>query len=153
MKSGSQLSPTLWSGEGGLYWVVCLDLYWRLMVGWALSSEWRREFVEQAFLMGEDSRGGSVSPLVHADGGSPSARTAFRERLAADNCQQGMSRTGHCWDTAVAESFFSVLKCEMVPDEHFAARQEAKDQLFDYIEVFANRSWIHSATGYLAPAE
>jgi putative transposase len=64
-----------------------------------------------------------------------------------------MSRKGNCWDTAVAESFFGHLKCEMVDGEQFASRQEAKARLFDYIEVFDNRARIHSAAGYLAPAE
>jgi putative transposase len=103
--------------------------------------------------MGQQRRGTAVSPLVHSDRGSQYASRAFRARLAAWKCQQSMSRQGNCWDNAVAESFFSALKCEMAHDECFATRQEAKDKLFDYIEVFYNRSRIHSATGYLAPAE
>jgi transposase InsO family protein len=64
-----------------------------------------------------------------------------------------MSRRGQCWDNAVAESFFSVLKMELVDNERYARRQEAKDSVFEYIEVFYNRIRIHSATGYLSPAE
>jgi transposase InsO family protein len=64
-----------------------------------------------------------------------------------------MSRKGNCWDNAVAESFFSVLKSEMVDQERCATRQEAKDQLLDYREVIDNRSPVHCATGYLAAAE
>lgn len=64
-----------------------------------------------------------------------------------------MSRKGNCWGNAVTESFFSVLKSEMVHHERFATRQEAKDKLFDYIEVFYNRMRIHSASEYFAPAE
>ena len=64
-----------------------------------------------------------------------------------------MSRKGNCWDNSVTESFFGNLKSEMVHHECFATRQEAKDKLFDYIEVFYNRSRIHSASQYFAPAE
>jgi transposase InsO family protein len=64
-----------------------------------------------------------------------------------------MSRKGNCWDNAVTESFFGNLKRELVHHERFATRQEAKDKIFDYIEVFYNRSRIHSASEYLAPAE
>jgi putative transposase len=64
-----------------------------------------------------------------------------------------MSRKGECWDNAVTESFFGVLKNELVQHEHFATRREARDKLFDYIEVFYNRVRTHSATDYFAPAE
>lgn len=143
----------IWTQEGWLYLAVFLDLYSRLVVGWAVSAELTTKFVEQAFLMGQHRRGGAASVLVHSDRGSQYASGAFRERLRAWDCQQSMSRKGNCWDNAVAESFFGVLKIEAVHGESFATRQEAKDQLFDYIEVFYNRSRIHSATGYLAPAE
>jgi transposase InsO family protein len=64
-----------------------------------------------------------------------------------------MSRRGNCWDNAVAESFFGALKLELVYDERFRKRQEARDSIFEYIEVFYNRSRIHSAVGYISPAE
>jgi transposase InsO family protein len=64
-----------------------------------------------------------------------------------------MSRRGNCWGNAVAESFFGVLKLGLVDDERFRRRQEARDSIFEYIEVFYNRSRIHSAAGYLSPAE
>jgi len=143
----------IWTAEGWLYLVVFLDLYSRLVVGWAVSEQLTAGFVEQAFMMGQQRRGEAVSPLVHSDRGSQYASSSFRERLAAWKCPQSMSRKGNCWDNAVAESFFGVLKSEMVHHERFATRQEAKDKLFDYIEVFYNRSRIHSATGYLSPAE
>jgi putative transposase len=132
---------------------VFLDLYSRLVVGWAVSDKLTSKFVEEAFLLGHQRRGQAVSPLVHSDRGSQYASASFRERLEAWNCQQSMSRKGNCWDNAVAESFFGNLKCEMVDGEQFVTRQEAKDRLFDYIEVFYNRARIHSAAGYLAPAE
>jgi transposase InsO family protein len=64
-----------------------------------------------------------------------------------------MSRKGSCWDNAVAESFFSALKLELVADERFQNRQQARDRVFEYIKVFYNRNRIHSAADYLSPAE
>lgn len=143
----------IWTSEGWLYLVVFLDLYSRLVVGWAVSATLSTEFVEQAFLQGQARRGRAVSPLVHSDRGSQYASAAFRERLAAWDCRQSMSRKGNCWDNAVSESFFSNLKRELVHHERFVTRQEAMAQLFDYIEVFYNRSRIHSAADYFAPAQ
>jgi len=133
--------------------VVFLDLYSRLVVGWAVSESLETELVERAFLQGQTRRGGAVSPLVHSDRGSQYASAAFRERLSAWGCSQSMSRKGKCWDNAVTESFFGILKNELVHHERFGTRQEAKGKIFDYIEVFYNRSRIHSATDYFAPAE
>jgi len=143
----------IWTQEGWLYLVVFLDLYSRLVVGWAISESLEAGFVEQAFLQGQSRRGLAVSPLVHSDRGGQYASASFRERLSAWGCRQSMSRRGNCWDNAVTESFFGNLKSEMVHHERFATRQEAKDKLFDYIEVFYNRSRIHSAADYFAPAE
>lgn len=143
----------IWTDEGWLYLVVFLDLYSRLVVGWTVSERMTVEFVEAAFLQAHHRRASAVSPLVHSDRGSQYASAAFRERLAAWNCRQSMSRKGKCWDNAVSESFFGNSKCEMVHHERFATREEAKDKLFDYIEVFYNRMRIHSTISYFAPAE
>ncbi len=143
----------LWTDEGWLYLVVFLDLYSRLVVGWTLSERMTSEFVEAAFLQAQARRGGDVSPLVHSDRGSQYASATFKEQLAAWGCSQSMSRKANCWDNAVSESFFGILKNELVHHERFKTRQEAKDQIFDYIEVFYNRMRIHSASDYFAPAE
>lgn len=143
----------IWTDEGWLYLVVFLDLYSRLVVGWAVSERLTSEFVEQAFLQGQARRARAVSPLVHSDRGSQYASAAFTERLMAWDCQQSMSRKGNCWDNAVTESFFGLLKNELIHHERFATRRAAKDKIFDYIEVFYNRTRIHSAIDYFAPAE
>lgn len=145
--------PYVWTAEGRLYLVVFLDLYSRLVVGWAVSESPEAGFVERAFLQGQRRRGGGVSPLIHSDRGCRFASAAFREKLAARGCSQSMSRKGNCRDNAASESLFGNLKSEMVHHERFVTRQEAKDKLFDYIEVFYNRMRIHSAAGYFAPAE
>jgi len=143
----------IWTDEGWLYLVVFLDLYSRLGVGWAVSESLETEFVEVAFLQAQCRRGSAVSPLVHSDRGSQYASAAFKARLTAWDWRQSMSRKGNCWDNAVTESFFGILKNELVHHERFGTRPEAKDKLFDYIEVFYNRSRIHSASDHFAPGE
>jgi putative transposase len=142
----------VWTDEGWLYLAVFLDLFSRMVVGWSMSETMTTELIVSAFEMGQGRRGG-VSPMVHSDRGSQYASTRFRQELAARSCQQSMSRRGNCWDNAVAESFFGALKLELVYDERFRKRQGARDSIFEYIEVFYNRSRIHSAVGYLSPAE
>jgi putative transposase len=143
----------VWTDEGWLYLAVFLDLYSRLVVGWSMSERMSAELLVAAFEMGQSRRGGRVSPLVHSDRGSQYASAAFREQLIASHCRQSMSRRGNCWDNAVAESFFGVLKLELVYEERFRRRQEARDRIFEYIEVFYNRCRMHSAANYLSPAE
>jgi transposase InsO family protein len=142
----------VWTDEGWLYLAVFLDLYSRMVVGWSMSERMTTELIVAAFEMGQGRRGG-VKPLVHSDRGSQYASAAFRDHLAAYDCGQSMSRRGNCWDNAVAESFFGVLKLELVYEERFRRRQEARDQIFEYIEVFYNRRRMHSAADYLSPAE
>lgn len=142
----------VWTDEGWLYLAIFLDLYSRMVVGWSMSERMTSELIVSAFLMGQGRRGG-VKPLIHSDRGSQYASSSFREQLAAHRCLQSMSRKGNCWDNAVAESFFSALKLELVSDERFKNRQQARDRIFEYIEVFYNRGRIHSAVGYLSPAE
>jgi len=143
----------VWTDEGWLYLAVFIDLYSRLVVGWAVSAQLHTALIAEAFMMGQSRRGRAVAPLVHSDRGSQYASAAFRERLAAWDCSQSMSRKGNCWENAVTESFFGNLKNELVHHERFTTSHAAKDKLFDYIEVFYNRSRIHSASDYFSPAE
>lgn len=142
----------VWTAEGWLYLAIFLDLFSRMVVGWSMSERITSELVVSAFEMGQKRRGG-VSPLIHSDRGSQYSSSIFREKLAAQGCGQSMSRKGNCWDNAVAESFFSALKLELVANERFKNRQQARDQIFEYIELYYNRSRIHSAADYLSPAE
>lgn len=142
----------LWTDQGWLYLAIFLDLFSRMVVGWSMSERMTSDLVISAFQMGQRRRGG-VNPLIHSDRGSQYASSNFREQLRVRGCRQSMSRRGNCWDNAVAESFFSALKLELVSDERFKDREQARDSIFEYIEVFYNRSRIHSATGYLSPAE
>jgi transposase InsO family protein len=123
-----------------------------MVVGWSMSEKMTSELIVSGLLMGESRRGG-VNPQIHSDRGSQYASSSFRQQLSAYGCLQRLSRKGDCWDNAVAESFFSALKLELVSDERFNSRQQARDSIFEYIEVFYNRSRSHSAADYLSPAE
>lgn len=143
----------IWTAEGWLYLAVFIDLFSRMVVGWSISERMTTELVEAALGMGITRRGGRAPRLVHTDRGSQYASDRFRELVEQVFALQSMSRKGNCWDNAVAESFFSALKVEMVDHEEFETRREATLAVFDYIEVFYNRKRIHSATGFLSPAE
>lgn len=143
----------IWTDEGWLYVAVFIDLFSRMVVGWSMRAHMTSELVEAALRMGVARRGGHAPRLVHTDRGSQYASASFRQLVADVFCTQSMSRRGNCWDNAVAESFFSALKLELVHHERFQTRRQATTQIFDYIEVFYNRSRIHSAIGYLSPAE
>ena len=142
-----------WTDEGWLYLAIFLDLYSRMVEGWSMSESMTTDLIVSAFLMGQGRREGGVRPLAHSDRGSQYASATFRERLSAYSCKQSMSRRGNCWDNAVAEGFFSGLRLGLVYRERYGRRQEARDSIFEYIEVFYKRRRIHSAVGYITPAE
>jgi transposase InsO family protein len=91
--------------------------------------------------------------IWHTDRGSQYASDSHRELLKEHGITQSMSRKGNCWDNAVSESFFHTLKTELVHHQHYRTRAEAKQDIFEYIEVFYNRERIHSAKNYLSPVD
>ncbi len=138
--------------EGWLYLAVVLDLYSRRVIGWSMSDQINESLVESSLAMAV-SRGSYSSELIfHSDRGSQYAANRIRSRLAELAIRQSMSRKGNCWDNAVSESFFGTLKQELV-NRVFASREEARAELFEYIEVFYNRERLHSSIGYRTPAE
>lgn len=139
--------------EGWLYLAVFIDLYSRQIVGWSAKADMTVELVLAAYEEARTSTG-AVPNLVHSDRGSQYASNAFRTALSNSNSMQSMSGKGNCWDNAVAESFFSTLKSEMIYRvATFETRDQAQFALFDYIEMFYNTKRLHSALGYLTPAE
>ena len=137
--------------EGWLYLATFIDLYSRKVVGWSMNERMTADLVLSAFQMASDRQGVVAPELVHSDRGSQYASEAFRNRLK--KCKQSMSRKGNCWDNAVAESFFGALKSELVYRQPFETRKEAEVSIFDYIEIFYNRTRLHSTLGYVSPAE
>ena len=142
--------------EGWLYLAVVEDLFSRKVVGWSMDATMTSRLVVDALEMALAARlqGSSSSGLVaHSDRGSQYAGEHYRRRLSEERIECSMSRRGNCWDNAPMESFFASLKKELVHDEDYATRAEAKASIFEYIEAFYNRVRRHSALGYVAPDE
>lgn len=91
--------------------------------------------------------------MWHTDRGSQYASESHRALLTLHGIRQSMSRKGNCWDNAVSESFFHSLKTELIHHQTYQTRSEAKQAVFEYIEVFYNRERLHSANGYLSPVD
>ncbi|MCK4608317.1 MAG: IS3 family transposase, partial [Gammaproteobacteria bacterium] len=139
--------------EGWLYLATVIDLYSRRIVGWAMDNHMRASLVNKALLMAIWNRKPKRGLLWHTDRGSQYASDSHRQILKAHGIKQSMSRRGDCWDNAVAESFFHTLKVELIYKTKFETREEAKQAIFEYIEVFYNRKRMHSANDYLSPVE
>ncbi len=143
----------VWTLEGWLYLAVLLDLYSRRVVGWAMGQRLTGELAEQALIMALVNRTPTAGLVHHSDRGSQYAALSYQHRLAEYGLIPSMSRKGNCWDNACVESFFGTLKRELVHQRQYATRDEAKQDIFEYIEVFYNRQRQHSTLGYHAPVE
>lgn len=137
--------------EGWLYLAAVMDLYSRRIVGWAMDHTLERWLPLAALHMALDTRQPTPGLLHHSDRGSQYASQDYQELLTNHQLQVSMSRTGNCYDNAPIESFFATLKTELVHHRHFVTRAEAKTDIFEYIELFYNRSRRHSALDYLSP--
>lgn len=134
-----------------LYLAVILDLFSRIVVGWAVSAVNDRHVVLAALTMALNRRCPETGLLHHSDRGSTYASADYQDRLTAHGITCSMSRTGDCYDNAVMEAFFSTLKTELA--DQFDSHGQAKRELFDYIEAFYNTRRRHSTLGYVSPAE
>lgn len=139
--------------EGWLYVAVVLDLFSRRAVGLAMSEWIDRRLVLDALDDAVRLRRPGSGLLHHSDRGSQYASIDYQDALLAHGFRCSMSRRGNCWDNAVAESFFSTLKVELVHDEHFATRAQAEAAIREYVERFYNVERLHSALGYVSPIE
>jgi putative transposase len=139
------------TGEGWLYLAVVLDLCSRAVVGWSMADHMRAELVNQALWMAISQRQPAAGLIMHTDRGSQYGADSYRQLLRQHGIEPSMSRTGNCWDNAVAESFFHTLKTELIYLEDYDTHEAAQAAVFEYIEVFYNRQRCHSANGYLAP--
>ncbi len=137
--------------EGWLYLAVVVDLYSRIVVGWSMKSTLTRDLVLDALLMAVWRRRPKHPVIVHSDQGSQYG-SDDAVRFCKDNgLIPSMSRRGNCFDNAVAESFFSSLKKERIRRRIYQSREEARADVFDYIEVFYNRNRRHSHLGQVSP--
>ena len=139
--------------EGWLYLAVVLDLHSRRAVGWAMRANLEWELVRDALTMAIAQRRPRPGLLHHSDRGPQYACDNYRLLLKHHGMIASMSRTGNCWDNAVAESFFATLKTELVTDATWATRADARAALFRYIEMWYNRRRRHSSLGYVSPVD
>ena len=137
--------------EGWLYLCVFMDLYSRAIVGWSMSGRMKGSLVTEALKMAVERRRPDHSVLVHSDQGAQYTSGEYQRTLKKHGMISSMSRRGNCWDNAVAESFFHSLKTERTHHEKYRNRTHARLRVFEYIEVFYNRSRRHSSLNYMAP--
>lgn len=137
--------------QGWLYLAAVMDLYARNIVGWSMKPTLARELVLDALLMAVCRRRPQQQVLVHSDQGSQFGSDDWLRFCRTNNLEPSMSRRGNCWDNAVAESFFSSLKKERIRKRIYRTRDLAKADVFDYIEVFYNRTRRHSHLGGVSP--
>jgi len=137
--------------EGWLYLAVLIDLYSRAVVGWAMSERITAELSNDALVMAVWKRKPNKGLMVHSDRGSQYASGLYQKTIKKHGFICSMSRKGNCWDNAPSESFFHTLKVELTHHRRYRTRQEAKQEIFEYIEVFYNRQRRHSTIGYHTP--
>ncbi len=137
--------------EGWLYLCVYLDLFSRRVVGWAMSERMTAELVSSALCMAVQQRRPEAGLLVHSDRGSQYASEFYQRQLRNHHFVCSMSRKGNCWDNAPAESFFHTLKGELTHHANYRTRTQARTELFEFIEVFYNRTRRHSTLLYQSP--
>jgi len=139
--------------QGWLYLTIILDLFDRKIVGWALSTTMSaNDTVIAAWRMAIKNRT-AKGILFHSDRGVQYASKAFRKEIQQYETKQSMSRKGNCWDNAVAENFFKILKSEMVYQTKYQSILQAKTDVFEFIEIWYNRKRIHAYLGYKTPEQ
>jgi putative transposase len=143
----------IWTAEGWLYLAVVLDLFSRRVVGWAMAEHLGHELALAALDMAIARRRPAPGLVHHSDRGVQYAARGYRARLREHGMLCSMSRKGDCWDNAPMESFFATLKGELVEQRDYLARDEARADVFQYVEGWYNRRRLHSALAYLTPEQ
>ena len=139
--------------SGWVYLTVFIDLFSRMVVGWAVSTSLSTAMVQKALTKAIFTRRLGAGVTVHSDRGVQYASDAFRSILKKHQFVQSMSRKGNCWDNAVAESFFRVYKTELAYHCDFRNKKDVYEKTFEYIECYYNRKRRHGTNGFLSPAE
>jgi putative transposase len=141
----------IWTDEGWLYLAVVMDLYSRMIVGWAMAPRMTSNLVIDALQMALWRRKMPRGVIVHSDRGSQYCSHDYQKLITENGLICSMSKRGDCYDNAAMESWNHSFKVEAIHGEKFATRQDAKNHVFDYIDVYYNRKRLHSKLGYLAP--
>ena len=142
----------VWTRQGWLYLAIVMDLFSRRIVGWSMQETMERSLVISALEMALKARRPPPGLLHHSDRGSQYASGDYQKWLEQAGCTCSMSRRGNCWDNAPVESFFSTLKMELVHERRYETRQQARAEIFEFIEIWY-RQRLHSSLGYLSPAD
>lgn len=135
------------------YLAVWQDKVTRRIIGWSLGIEMTQELVISALQKAINKELVKAGAIIHSDRGSQYASNGFRELLRAGGFRQSMSGKGNCYDNAQAESFFSRFKAELIEDGVFEDIEQARIEIFSYIEGYYNRVRLHSSLGYQSPME
>lgn len=143
----------IWTAEGWLYLAVVLDLFSRRIVGWSMKDMMTAQMVADALMMAIWRRGRPKTLMHHSDQGSQYTSEAFQRLMTDNGVTCSMSRSGNVWDNAAVESFFSSLKTERIGGKVYRTRDQARADLFDYIERFYNPRRRHSTLGYQSPVQ
>lgn len=140
-------------GRTWLYLAAVMDLFSRKIIGWALDRHMREGLILEALDMAVSHRGRKRDTVIHSDRGVQYRGNEYQDALRQHGLRSSMSRKGNCWDNAVMESFFSRLKVELIYAENYRTVEEARSGIFEYIELFYNRTRRHSANGYVSPQD
>lgn len=141
------------TGEGWLYLAAVMDLFHRQIVGWCMSASLEKSITLNALQMAIDRRNPPPGLLHHSDRGVQYACEDYQSLLKSNAMICSMSRKGNCWDNAPMESFFHTLKVELIRHHRYETREEARRDIFEYVEIFYNRQRLHSSLGYLSPVD
>ncbi|MCD9844740.1 IS3 family transposase [Klebsiella pneumoniae] len=139
--------------EGWLYLAVVVDLFSRKIIGWSMQSRMTKDIVLNTLLMAVWRRNPQKQVLVHSDQGSQYTSHEWQSFLKSHGLEGSMSRRGNCHDNAVAESFFQLLKRERIKKKLYGTREEARSDIFDYIEMFYNSKRLHGSSDQMSPTE
>ncbi|WP_114506561.1 IS3 family transposase [Klebsiella quasipneumoniae] len=139
--------------EGWLYLAVVVDLFSRKIIGWSMQSRMTKDIILNALLMAVWRRNPEKQVLVHSDQGSQYTSHEWQSFLKSHGLEGSMSRRGNCHDNAVAESFFQLLKRERIKKKIYGTREEARSDIFDYIEMFYNSKRRHGSSDQMSPTE
>ena len=137
--------------QGWLYLATIIDLYSRKVTGWSMSPSNNTDLVRGALMMAIKNKPRKEKVLLHSDQGSTYRADNYLSLFKRNNIQQSMSAKGDCYDNAVAESFFGTLKTELVYEQTYRSREQARQSIFEYIEIFYNRVRRHSTLNYQSP--
>lgn len=138
---------------GWIYLSAVMDLYSRFIVGWAVDKQMTESLINSSLDMAISRRQIDDGLIVHSDQGVQYRSHCYQNKLRSLGCQISMSKRGDCWDNAAMESFFSRLKVELIFAKKFTTLEQARSELFEYIEIFYNRQRRHSANGHKSPLE